>query len=420
MNIERFKDKVARFVRSRSTGVAGEYTMCEGGEVTLYGSCFAAMTLHYLGELESMDDTHLREWSEYIQRWQDPDSGLFVGPELVLEDITSYKHSYEHLAMHLAVHVLPALTLLDSQPLYPLWFAHRFENPEYLDEWLSRIDWREAWLHGNDLLFVGQLLIYLREVEEREGAALALERYFEWLDGEMDPRTGLWGTNGFCDEYEALYGGYHQLLVYYCCGRGLPYAERTIDTVLQLQRDNGGFSKLFGSGACEDVDAVDVLVNLFERTGYRRRAVRRALRAAISCVLRHQMPDGGFVYRHNALFNDMSLKKTHAPPNTSNLFATWFRVHTLALACQVVGEHPLSRIPWQFNKDCSMGWHDTSTPHAPLQPEPWPDYIPVRWSVVRKHVKRINPMRPGAPGYGALKRVWLRIETLMHSSKGRG
>ncbi len=41
------------------------------------------------------------------------------------------------------------------------------------------------------------------------------------------------------------------------------------------------------------------------------------------------------------------------------MFSTWFRVHTIALICQVLKDHPLSKIPWRFNGICSMGWYDS-------------------------------------------------------------
>jgi len=71
------------------------------------------------------------------------------------------------------------------------------------------------------------------------------------------------------------------------------------------------------------------------------------------------------------------------------MFSTWFRVHTVALACQVLQEHPLSRIGWQFNKTCSMGWHKPLKSPEP-QKERWFDRLPLRCRVVRKGVERVR------------------------------
>ncbi|MBN1886762.1 MAG: hypothetical protein JW850_02185 [Thermoflexales bacterium] len=365
-------------MRACNTGQIGEYTMYPDGQAILYASCFAAMALHYLGALDGLDARERCAWADYIKQWQDPATGRFLGPELVLEELTSPIHDWEHVTLHLAAHVLPALHVLEDRPAYRLNFAYRFLNLETLRTWLDQRDWRDAWLEGNNLLFVGQFLLYLRDYEGRGEAQAALDVYFDWLDAEQDPVTGLWGTDGYCDAYAAVYGGYHQLLVYYACNRPVPYAERIIDTTLQLQHPDGSFTRHGGGGACEDVDAVDILVNLYKRTGYRPRAVRRALQRALDSVLGQQMPDGGFVYRRGAPFVHMGIARTSTPANTSHLFATWFRVHTIALACQVLLDHPLAEIDWRFNSVCSMGWHNPSSLPAP-QPDHWQDRLPVFW-----------------------------------------
>jgi hypothetical protein len=76
--------------------------------------------------------------------------------------------------MHLTAHVLPALSILGSNPRYHLHFAYRFTESRELLKWLERRDWSDAWLEGNNLLFVGQFLIYLRDVEHRKQAAESL------------------------------------------------------------------------------------------------------------------------------------------------------------------------------------------------------------------------------------------------------
>jgi len=328
-----------------------------GGEETLYGSCFACMLYHYLGELDQLDGSQKQQWADYLNSWQDPDSGYFIGPELIRSELTSPKHSYEHLAHHLTVLVLPALKLLGYEPVYPLTFAHSYLVRTYLKNWLNKRDWRDAWLEGNNLLFVGQLLIYLRDVENISSAQAALNLYFDWLDQHLDPKTGLWGTNGYCSSFIAMCGGYHQLLVYYYENRNVMHKKQLIDTVLSLQHTDGGFHPNGGGGACEDVDAADILVNMYKQTNYKRPQIRYALRKTCRQVLKMQMPDGGFVYRLNESFIHMGIKKTASGPNQSNIFSTWFRIHTLALISEILTDGKKIKFNWQFNNSCSMGWH---------------------------------------------------------------
>lgn len=352
-----FIEKITSFINNANTGTIGEYKMWQGGEVNLYASCFAAMTLHYLNALENYTALEKKKWADYINGWQDNTSGLFIGPELFLEELTSPKHDFEHVSMHLTAHALPALSLLGSTPKHKLHFAHRFLDRNELIKWLTARDWSRAWLEGNNLLFIGQFLIHLRDVEGVKEAAPALNMYFDWLDSQVDPATGLWGTNGHCSSFVAMCGAYHQLLVYYYENREVSYKERLVDTVLSLQHQDGGFSPNGGGGACEDVDAADILVNLYKQLDYRRPDIRAALRRLLESLLQKQMADGGFVYRLDEPFLYMGIKKTYCPANESNMFSTWFRVHTLALINEILDEKEIAGVKWKFNDTCSMGWH---------------------------------------------------------------
>lgn len=344
------------FIESTATQRPGEYRMWAEGDVTLYASCFAAMSLNYIGALTTNQSART-DWVDYINSWQDPKTGLFVGPELRDVDLSNNTHDLEHLKLHLTCQAIPALTALGEKPAGNIEFAHRFTERKYLLQWLKTRDWKRAWLEGNNLLFVGQLLIYLRDKESHPDAQSALDCYFEWLDFELDKNTNLWGTNGYCTNFHAMCGGYHQLLCYYHEGRNLANPAGLIDTVLPLQHWDGGFSPNGGGGACEDVDAVDILVNMYKLINYRRPEIRTALRRALSSILRSQMPDGGFVYRRNEEFVHMGIPKTRTPRNRSNVFATWFRVHTIALISQILTDNEFGRLDWRFNEDCSMGWH---------------------------------------------------------------
>lgn len=405
MKSEIFRNKVIGFIESRGAENVGEYRMCDGGSVTLYASCFAVMALHYLGALERIGREQQAKWADYIKSWQNPETGLFVGPEIRGGELKSSLHDWDHITMHLTAHALPALNILGSQPLHSLRFAKVFLDQKYLLKWLDQRNWHQAWLEGNNLLFIGQFLIYMRDHENEKSAQVALNTYFDWLDSQQDPLTGLWGTNGYCDIYEALYGAYHQLLVYYYCNRPVHYPRQIINTVLKLQHPDGSFTRYGGGGTCEDVDAVDVLVNLYKRTGYRPAAVRYALEMVLKNVLDKQKADGGFVYRHGESFMQLGISSTFVPANTPDLFSTWFRIHTIGLICEILKKNPLSQINWRFNNTCSMGWHDFFMVPNQLN-NTWIDFFYIRvnhfykkiFFVIKAHLKKIY--------YFIRKKIW--------------
>lgn len=325
-----------------------------GGNPSLYGETYTALTYYYLtGTLPPGFD------ADAVLIWQDPRSGRFVGPELASwNPPKGTKFDRVHLETHQTISVLPLLALCNVKPRYPLVFAQQYLRPRFLAAWLDQRDWREAWNEGNKLLFVLQLLAYLRDNENLAGAQERLDQVFAWLDAQVDPMTGLWGTNGFVDSFRAMCGAYHQLLAYYHEERPIRFPERVVDSVLDLQCFDGGFVPSGGGGACEDVDAVDILVNSYERSTYRRAHIKIALKHCLRHLLKLQNRDGGFPYNRHVCFSHMQIPATRCAPGTSNAFSTWFRVHAIALIAQVLKDDTrVSSERLHFNCSLSMGWH---------------------------------------------------------------
>jgi hypothetical protein len=343
-----------QFFRDVEDSSSGGARSTQMGPVTLYGTCYCLLGKMFLGADEQLSPRTRR----FILECQDPISGLMLGPELrEFSPSPQATHDRAHLLLHLTCTALPVCQHFALDVKYPLRAAHSFADLAYLKEWLSRRDLRRAWLEGNNLLFVGQLLVYLRDVEGLSSSASALQLWFEWLDNHVDPSTSLWGSDGRCSAMEAVYGGYHQLLVYYHEGHAVANAKGLVDTVLALQHPDGGFYPAGNGGACEDVDCVDILSNMYKQSDYRRAEIRVALRRCMRHILALQNSDGGFPYNRDSWQSHMGIPGTEAPPNCSTTFATWFRVHTLALMAEILTDEPCLRRPFHFTNSLSMGWH---------------------------------------------------------------
>ena len=326
-----------------------------GGSVTLYGTCYASLGEFYLNP----DKLLLEPTQQFIVNCQDAETGLLIGPELTnFTAEPEVLHDREHLLLHLTCAAIPLCRQFGFQLRYPVRDAHRFCNETYLQDWLNKRNLNNAWFEGNNILFAGQLLVYLRDVEMHPSAQRALDLWFRWLDEHIDPTTNLWGTDGQCSAMEAVYGGYHQLLVYYHENHPIKNPTGLVDTVLSLQHFDGGFNPSGNGGACEDVDSVDILVNLYKQNDYRRAEIRCALWHCVDHILSTQNSDGGFPYNKNTHQSHMGIPGTQSGPNVSCTFPTWFRIHTLALCHEIIPEHPaLAGISFRFNDHLSMGWH---------------------------------------------------------------
>ena len=351
-----WSNQVISYLQRLSNGGCVGFPAVVGRPETLYATVYALYTGEYLGHASDLAD----EVVVFIQSCQSSETGLIAGPELndFVHEAGSM-HDLEHLTLHSTCSVLPFCQDHGIE-LRPIVAAHKFCDLAYLELWLSERDLENAWFEGNNILFVGQLLLYLRDVEKIPEASEALERWFKWLDEQMDPETSLWGTNGSCSNAAAVYGGYHQLLLYWHEEHPIVNPAGLVDTVLDLQHLDGGFNPKGNGGACEDVDSVDILVNCYKRYDYRRADIRFALRRCKTHILKTQNPDGGFPYNRDQPQSHMGIPGTEAEPNVSCAFPTWFRVHTLALIAEILPDEPeFEGVNFQFNKALSMGWHQS-------------------------------------------------------------
>jgi hypothetical protein len=204
-----WRDAARSFVDRLHDPSSGGYRSVLGGPVTLYGTCYGLLARYYLGA----DDHPTEQTRNFLRRCQEPSTGLMVGPELQeWSPPANAAHDREHLLYHLTCAALPTCRQFGVPLDSPIREARRFCDLDYLRAWLDRRNLKAAWLEGNNLLFPGQLLVYLRDAEGVRAAGPALALWFEWLDQRVDPATGLWGLAEGASRLEAMCGGYHQLL----------------------------------------------------------------------------------------------------------------------------------------------------------------------------------------------------------------
>jgi hypothetical protein len=194
------------------------------------------MTLRFLGHPYETKET----LAKLINDSHSLECSLFIGPELNGSELSlEGMHDIDHLIAHLTCSAVLPVVQNEGISINPLTHVQKWCDECELVKWQDLISWKNAWFEGNNILFVGQLLLYLRDVEKIPEASEALERWFKWLDEQMDPETSLWGTNGYCSNEAAVYGGYHQLLLYWHEERPLANPKGLIDVVLGLQHLGG-------------------------------------------------------------------------------------------------------------------------------------------------------------------------------------
>jgi len=357
-NFEEIKQSCAEYFDKCRIGESFAFRpYIDSPDKTLYSSVFAVMTYHYAGMLTRFSDAQKTAWADYILSFQSPETGLFDSDEL--HDGVGEYHNLEHRQLHLTCHVLPALYLLGVKSYRPIKYTEKFLDQKSFLEWLENRNLSMAWVEGNNLFFAGQLLIH--EIENFNRGHESLELLFKWLEEKVDPSTALWGTDHGCTLHKAMYGAYHQLILYFYKNRPVPYIERLIDSTLACQHIDGGFSEWRGGGTCQDIDGLDILVNCYKLTNYRARDIRNSLRKALHHIMKDRaITSGGFQDRAGHEFIHNSMPKTRTPLNESNTFSTWFTLHAIVDIGSVLHSDSFFNdnhsSKFLFNNSCSMGW----------------------------------------------------------------
>jgi len=352
MDPQALKTNVLQYVdsmRCRDEGIgryryAGRHT-----RPVLYASTYAVLTRHLLGEMERVESSDRREWARYMQSFQD-EEGLFKDPIIAHAGSWYVPPHMEWCGwLHLSCHVIMALTALGAPAEREFAFLKPFRDERSLREWLKKRDLGRIAFVGNEVLNVASLLQYERDFHSNRAAGRAVEMILDWLDAAQDPATGLWG-NSFAtpEEMSAAYqGAYHFYLLYFYDGREVRYSEHIIDSMLSMQTAAGGFGIVENTSGCADIDAIDPLVRLSFVTDHRRDDIRSALERACDWVLSNRTPNGAFAFiKDSEMFYGSKLM--YAGTNEGSMFATWWRMLSLALIASVVTDHDIAAISWQF------------------------------------------------------------------------
>lgn len=127
-----------------------------------------------------------------------------------------------------------------------------------------------------------------------------------------------------------MLGAYHQYILYKKTGRRPPYIHAAVTNTLDLQWSDGLFRRYGYGGACEDMDAVEILKQGFPfadaRTQERIQNVFNTVRTKLMAM---QREDGGFAYNPYVTLAYSGIPLLACARGESDLFSTWFRLKTI-------------------------------------------------------------------------------------------
>lgn len=254
-----FIQSVKHIVDRHNLGKPGEYTRWltqnEAGTrdlgATPYGCANAANILYTIGALpDSFDEK--QAFAQVLQSFQDAQSGLFTNPG-----------NYE---AHTTAFVSGALYLLGAKPLHQARAFRQHTTKDALFRFMDSIDWANApWLgaHLGAGIYASMLLTGTAGDDWED-------LYFEWLNTNADPSTGLWKRNALegAPRFHYLAAAFHYVFNYEYAKRALPYPQALLDTCIQAYRDGAciDFAREVGWA---DIDFTYLLARVQRRAGTR-------------------------------------------------------------------------------------------------------------------------------------------------------
>lgn len=226
-----------------------------------YGCADAANIRYILGSLRSEPELRAAEIAA-LQSFQHED-GLFAEPT---------HHTY-----HCTAHCTSALELYDARPLLPLKGLDPYRTAEGMAKLLDGLRWKDSpWNAAHQGAGVYAALVLTGHTDPEWQKA-----YFDWLDREADPTYGFGRKNSFGADplSHHLFGWFHYQFNYCFARRPLPYADKVVDTCLELFRSRAMDADLFGRriGFCE-IDWIYALNRCSIQSGHRLGEARESMR----------------------------------------------------------------------------------------------------------------------------------------------
>jgi glycosyltransferase involved in cell wall biosynthesis/SAM-dependent methyltransferase len=331
-----------------------------GGEESIIATSCAVLILEGIDRLQDVSSSLRNQWIAYLQSCQRPTDGLFVDPLLERFPIESAIHDQAYLLDQTTYLALQALDALGSAPIHPISVQERWPNPQAFIAWMERLDWSNAWLQSNRVMFALAFLVHAVEQCNQREAASIYHAALDWLDATQDRETGVWGTRHGASLLNGMAAAYHFLPFYEYVCRPIQCINQLIDTTLALQQSDGLFGSGLGGGACEDLDAIGVLAVAARYSRYRAEEVKRAAIRAFWALWNAQNEDGGFGYAirsDDQVYRFSSWGAAESRVCSSDVWSSLARLVALGTIRHWFPDDTPSLPLWRFRRLPVLGYH---------------------------------------------------------------
>jgi len=292
------KDKIISFILSLYKGNGSFYFSPQNKTCNLYTTCFAVLTLSLINSLKNFKEKE--KVVNFIKNHQEKTTGFFVDKKIIINPKSKFNEEY--IKLQLTDFAQIALSELGEKPKYKYRFLNKYKNKDYLVKWFRGLDWKNPWFTSNLIMFILNDFIYEDEKKNKK----YIETIMKLLDEAQNSKSGYWGLEEKSSLHNQMAGAYHFLIFYTYLHKKSKYINKIINSTLAIQDYDGLFNYAGGGGACDDLDAVDILCRATFYSKYKKRKIQEALMKSYSALWCTQNEDGGFCW---AKRKTLSLKK---------------------------------------------------------------------------------------------------------------
>ncbi len=387
------KKNIENFIFSLKNTNGGFYLQKNFNQTTLMSSAFSIITLELINSLGKIETS---KEQNYFLKHQDEKTGFFVDPNLNLEYNKIEDIEFNYIHYQTTAFSLSALDALEMKPKYNFTFMNSFRGKEKISKFFEKINWRNPWHESNKIMFLLQFFSYEYIVMKKKDSLVDIHTIIDCLDSAQDSKTGLWGTQFKASSFASMAAAYHFLIFYKYFNRRINFSEKISSSVFQLQMRDGLFHPFGGGGACEDLDAIDVIYKISSDVSTEsEESLKRAYRA----LLQNYDKNGGFSWAKRPTFPFLVGLKYFNPSleifnigmikwiiknnyigslipffkekkiyeysnwnlmkyniNLSDSWSTWFRLLSIATIERLLPDLKKHDIDYKFRRLPSIGW----------------------------------------------------------------
>lgn len=258
---------------------------------------------------------------DYIQSFQDIETGLFVNRQL-----NEKPNFYSKSCLQLTSFSLSALSILGSKPKYKI--NHNINTKEKIFSYLDKVGVKKGSIgSGNFAMFLG---IFLTVDKLLDSSNKNLYHWFDYHDENRNPNNGFW-TKGLKGKSQWAYqNAVHQIAIYKFSNQPIANYKSSVDMVINHCDKNSTFALLPGGGACWDYDAIHILNYLGYKNHYRINDIKYIFNNTFNSILKIKDETG---FCENSYVQKISIKNNiNQFYQGRNILSSLFRVREFIIS----------------------------------------------------------------------------------------